>query len=64
MVIDIIRINGINSHSRIQLFDAVGKNVFSAIGQNAIPLSEFSDGIYTLIIQNKNDRAAKKFSIQ
>jgi CubicO group peptidase (beta-lactamase class C family) len=61
---DIIRINGINSHSRIQLFDAVGKNVFSAIGQNAIPLSEFSDGIYTLVIQNKNETVVKKLTIQ
>jgi CubicO group peptidase (beta-lactamase class C family) len=59
---DIIRINGINSHTHIQLYDAVGKIVFSAIGQNTIPLSELSDGIYNLVIQNKNETVVKKIT--
>jgi len=61
---DIIRINGINSHSHIQLYDAVGKKVLSATGQNTISLSELSDGMYTLIIQNKNETLAKKITLQ
>jgi CubicO group peptidase (beta-lactamase class C family) len=61
---DIIRINGINSHTQIQLFDAVGKNVFSAIGENTIPLSEFSDGIYTVVIQKENETVVEKLTIQ
>jgi CubicO group peptidase (beta-lactamase class C family) len=61
---DIIRINGINSHTHIQLYDAVGKIVFSAIGQNTISLSELSDGMYTLIIQNKNETFATKITLQ
>ena len=61
---DIIRINGINSHTHIQLYDAVGKIVFTAIGQNTISLSELSDGMYTLIIQNKNETFATKITLQ
>jgi hypothetical protein len=61
---DIIRINGINSNTQIQIFDSVGKNVLSVKGQNSISLSELSDGIYTLIIQDKNETIVKKITLQ
>jgi hypothetical protein len=61
---DIIRINGINSNTQIQIFDSVGKNVLSVKGQNSISLSELSNGMYTLIIQDKNETIVKKITLQ
>lgn len=64
---NLVYINGLNNNCDVYIYDVSGRNVGTqnvSVENNAIDLTQFSKGIYTLTIKNNSETVTKKVIVQ